>query len=55
MPPSYVRVRTVEWACRCVDRRTDTHTDTRGHYALRVVYDSREKKKAKKMKNRVSV
>jgi len=50
MPPSYIRVRAVVWACGRgqTDRQTDrhththTHTDTRDHNTFCVVYDSRK-------------
>ena len=37
IPPSYIRVRAVVWACG-----RDRHTDARDYYTFHVVYDSRE-------------
>ena len=44
IPPSYVGVRAIVWACGRgqADTQTDTHTDARDHNTFRVVYDSRE-------------
>ena len=52
IPPSYIRVCAVMWACgqgqtdRQTDRQTDTQTDIDGrdYYTFRVDYDSREMK-----------
>jgi len=42
IPPSYIRVRAIVWACG--RGQTDRHTqrDERDHNTFRVVYDSRE-------------
>ena len=39
-PASYIRVRTIVWACG--RGQTDRHTDARDHNTFLVVYDSRE-------------
>ena len=40
IPPSYIRVCAIEWACG--HGQTHRHTDARDHNTFRVVYDSRE-------------
>ena len=50
IPPSYIRVRVVVWACGEGQTDTDTRTDGRDHYTFRVTCDSLEINKKQALK-----